>query len=117
MFERLLGPLVHPSSLNDPTITAYSMRKTMLPRPVTFVSPSPHLQMMRGPRRRWACGPFGTPPMLMEFIQRQRDAVADEIRRADASKLVPGLSETELIQQLVSNYPGNPCVAGNSHAQ
>lgn len=28
--------------------------------------------------------------------------IEDEIRQTDASKLVPGLSETELIQELVS---------------
>jgi hypothetical protein len=34
--------------------------------------------------------------------QQQQAMVDDEIRLADTSRLVPGLSETNLIQQLVS---------------
>lgn len=34
--------------------------------------------------------------------QRQQGMIEEEIRLADTSKLVPGLSETDIIQQLVS---------------
>lgn len=33
--------------------------------------------------------------------------IEDEIRLSDTSKLVPGLSETDLVQQLV-NFPETP---------
>jgi hypothetical protein len=36
--------------------------------------------------------------------QRQQSMIEDEIRRADTSRLEPGLSETDLIQQLVSHH-------------
>jgi hypothetical protein len=36
------------------------------------------------------------------YRQQQQAMVDDEIRLADTSRLVPGLSETNLIQQLVS---------------
>ncbi|KAK4144240.1 CTLH/CRA C-terminal to lish motif domain-containing protein [Dichotomopilus funicola] len=50
---------------------------------------------------------FGQRPFMFDidgYMARQRDAVADQIRKTDASKLVPGLSETELIQQLVLQF-------------
>jgi len=41
------------------------------------------------------------------YGQRQQDLIEDEIRLADTSKLASGLSETDLIQQLVSSLePG-----------
>ncbi|GAB1313899.1 CTLH/CRA C-terminal to lish motif domain-containing protein [Madurella fahalii] len=38
------------------------------------------------------------------YMKRQQDMIEAEIRQADPSKLVPGLSETELIQQLVLQF-------------
>jgi hypothetical protein len=35
-------------------------------------------------------------------LQTQQEIIEEEIRLADTSRLVPGLSETDLIQQLVS---------------
>lgn len=40
--------------------------------------------------------------------QRQQAMIEDDIRRADTSRLEPGLSETDLIQQLVSALSDKP---------
>ncbi|KAL2018836.1 hypothetical protein VTK56DRAFT_325 [Thermocarpiscus australiensis] len=47
---------------------------------------------------------FGQAPFMFDidgYMKRQQEMISEQIRSADASMLVPGLSETELIQQLV----------------
>ncbi|AEO55930.1 hypothetical protein MYCTH_2300271 [Thermothelomyces thermophilus ATCC 42464] len=50
---------------------------------------------------------FGQRPFMFDidgYMKRQQSMIEDEIRLADTSKLVPGLSETDLIQQLVLQF-------------
>ncbi|KAL2157349.1 hypothetical protein VTH06DRAFT_6167 [Thermothelomyces fergusii] len=50
---------------------------------------------------------FGQRPFMFDidgYMKRQQKMIEDEIRLADTSKLVPGLSETDLIQQLVLQF-------------
>ncbi|KAK4151441.1 hypothetical protein C8A00DRAFT_35928 [Chaetomidium leptoderma] len=50
---------------------------------------------------------FGQRPFIFDidgYMKRQQSIVEDKIRLADTSQLVPGLSETDLIQQLVLQF-------------
>ncbi|KAL2143086.1 hypothetical protein VTI28DRAFT_365 [Corynascus sepedonium] len=50
---------------------------------------------------------FGQRPFMFDidgYMKRQQDLIEDEIRLADTSKLASGLSETDLIQQLVLQF-------------
>ncbi|EAQ92357.1 hypothetical protein CHGG_00592 [Chaetomium globosum CBS 148.51] len=50
---------------------------------------------------------FGQRPFEFDidgYMRRQQGMIEEEIRLADASKLVPGLSETDIIQQLVLQF-------------
>ncbi|KAL2258188.1 hypothetical protein VTK26DRAFT_8617 [Humicola hyalothermophila] len=50
---------------------------------------------------------FGQMPFQFDidgYMKKQQEMIQDEIRMADTSRLVPGLSETELIQQLVLQF-------------
>ncbi|KAK4241617.1 hypothetical protein C8A03DRAFT_12110 [Achaetomium macrosporum] len=50
---------------------------------------------------------FGQRPFMFDidgYMKRQQAMIEEEIRRADTSRLVPGLSETDLIQQLVLQF-------------
>lgn len=42
------------------------------------------------------------PALRNAFIQKQKEMIFQEIRLADTTQLAPKLSETDLIQQLVS---------------
>jgi hypothetical protein len=55
-----------------------------------------------GPRTYHAFSAMARVLTLDPYRQQQQAMVDDEIRLADTSRLVPGLSETDLIQQLVS---------------
>ncbi|KAL2131100.1 hypothetical protein VTI74DRAFT_5552 [Chaetomium olivicolor] len=50
---------------------------------------------------------FGQRPFAFDidgYMKRQKDMIEDEIRAADTSRLAPGLSETDLVQQLVLQF-------------
>ncbi|KAH6845023.1 CTLH/CRA C-terminal to lish motif domain-containing protein [Chaetomium sp. MPI-CAGE-AT-0009] len=50
---------------------------------------------------------FGQMPFMFDidgYMKRQQGMIEEEIRLADTSKLVPGLSETDIVQQLVLQF-------------
>lgn len=94
----------HPSSTHTNIIASHA-HPTLHLRCTFHASPVYELPMKRlrlGPRTYYAFSAMARVLTLDLYRQQQQAMVDDEIRLADTSRLVPGLSETDLIQQLVS---------------